>query len=97
MMNRWQYRTSLGWSFFYLLIDILITIQVVSVAIFNSDIFGLVPNGATHAEAVIFALILWVMTEIWSIKYAHLGELGHFAAQKRGERKERQRASRFGS
>ncbi len=63
-------------SFFFWVFDILLSIEVIAILFFNSDAFGVVPEGATHTEAILFAIGLWIISEIYSLKYYAFGTLG---------------------
>jgi hypothetical protein len=88
MLSGQFYRSTIGWSLFYFVLDVIFTVEVIAVLIFNGDPLGILPNGATRAEECIFALALWICTELWSLKYGAFGALGLFAGEKREERKQ---------
>lgn len=86
-MNR-RYETSIGWCLFYLALDVVITFEVAAIIIFSSDLLGIVPNGASHTESIIFAIALYICTELWSLKYGQFGAFGSWVERQRQERDE---------
>lgn len=64
------------WSaLYYLLVDIVLTVEVVGILFFAGDPLGIVPSGADRAEEVIFGMTLFIVTEFASLKSGAFGFL----------------------